>query len=363
MEKEATTIGLSRDFIIHPGETLEEVLEDREMSQRELAIRTGMTEKHISTVIHGQKPISVAFAKKLEYALGIEASFWINLQSNYDRELLEFEELNNISEQELSIQKNLKEVIDCWHDLKWIDKNTTPANLILDLRKLFGVSNLVNITKINYNGAYRAQVKNTNIDPYVVFAWQRMCELLTQNIDIADKIDIEKLKEKIPEIKACMFLRVNQVQKKLTAIFAECGIAFKIVPNFKGAPVQGFIKKSEKGTLILCLTLRQKFADIFWFTLFHEISHILNGDAKNNFVDFDSISSEIENRADKMASEFLINEKAYKSFKASGQYKSDSGIKAFSDSQKVQKYIVIGRLMKDGTIPWSAKNRLKYNWA
>ena len=42
---------------------------------------------------------------------------------------------------------------------------------------------------------------------------------------------------------------------------------------------------------------------------------------------------------------------------------SDSGIKAFSDSQKVQKYIVIGRLMKDGTIPWSAKNRLKYNWA
>ena len=61
--------------------------------------------------------------------------------------------------------------------------------------------------------------------------------------------------------------------------------------------------------------------------------------------------------------EFLINEKAYKSFKASGQYKSDSGIKAFSDSQKVQKYIVIGRLMKDGTIPWSAKNRLKYNWA
>ena len=45
MVKEKNSVGLSRDYIIHPGETLAEVLEDREMSQRELAVRTGMTEK------------------------------------------------------------------------------------------------------------------------------------------------------------------------------------------------------------------------------------------------------------------------------------------------------------------------------
>ena len=91
--KEQRIIGLSPDLIIHPGETLAEILEDRDMSQRELSVRTGVTEKHISTVVKGQKSISVAFAKKLEYALGIDASFWINLQANYDRELLEFEEV------------------------------------------------------------------------------------------------------------------------------------------------------------------------------------------------------------------------------------------------------------------------------
>ena len=85
------TIGLSREFIIHPGETLAEVIEDRDMSQHDLAVRTGMTEKHISTVINGQKNISPSFAKKLEYALGLDASFWMNLQNNYDRELLDFE--------------------------------------------------------------------------------------------------------------------------------------------------------------------------------------------------------------------------------------------------------------------------------
>ena len=86
MEEEVKTIGLSRDFIIHPGETLAEVLEDREMTQKELSIRTGMSEKHISTVINGQKNISSSFAKKLEYALGIETEFWMNLQANYERE-------------------------------------------------------------------------------------------------------------------------------------------------------------------------------------------------------------------------------------------------------------------------------------
>ena len=40
MAKEKNLVGLSRDYIIHPGETLAEVIEDREMTQRELAVRT-----------------------------------------------------------------------------------------------------------------------------------------------------------------------------------------------------------------------------------------------------------------------------------------------------------------------------------
>lgn len=90
MEKKENSVGLSCNYIIHPGETLAEVLEDREMTRRELAVRTGMTEKHISTVIRGRKSISAALAGKLEYALGIETSFWMNLQANYDRELVKY---------------------------------------------------------------------------------------------------------------------------------------------------------------------------------------------------------------------------------------------------------------------------------
>lgn len=359
MVKEKNSVGLSRDYIIHPGETLAEVLEGREMSQRELAVRTGMTEKHISTVIHGQKGISAAFARKLEYALGIETSFWMNLQANYDRELLEFEEVNNITEAELGVLKNLKEVIEVWTSFGWLDEETNPAAMVLDFRMIFGISNLLDTPKISYAAAYRAQ--NKNVDPYVLFAWQRMCELLTKNIEIADEVDTEKLREMIPDIKQVMFMRANQIQKKLTAIFSECGIAFRIVPNFTGAPVQGFIKKTEDGALILCMTLRQKFADIFWFTLFHEIAHILNGDTKHEFIDFDSVSGEVESKVDSMAGEFLIDSKAYKRFVAAEGYKRSSEIERFASTQNVKDYIVQGRLMKEEIIPWKARPR--YEWA
>ena len=360
MVKKQKLIGLSRDYIIHPGDTLAEVIEDRDMSQKELAIRTGMTEKHISTVIHGQKGISVTFAKKLEYALGIEASFWINLQANYDRELLEFEELNNITEKELSVLKELKEVIKKWTSFGWLTKNMKSDEMVLDFRMLLGISNLLDIPKMSYCAAYRVQNRKVNINPYVLFAWQRMCELLTKDMNIAERIDIKRLRDKIPDIKKVMFLQASQIQDELSSIFSECGIAFKIVPNLKGAPVQGFIKKTEDGILILCMTLRQKFADIFWFTLFHEIAHILNNDIKREFVDFDSVSGEIEAKADNMAREFLINSKDYEIFVNSGEYKTLDGIEKFATSQNIEDYIVLGRLMNDKIIPWQARPR--YEW-
>src|SRR5665648_221838 len=148
--------GLSRELIIHPGETLAEVLSDKEMSQKELAERTGVSEKHVSTIINGTKPISVSFAKKLEYVVGIDASFWCNLQSIYDREILEFEEANNISEEELDILKPLKVIIAYLSAIGCIGVEVNDADKVLDLRKLLGIGNLTLIPQISYNAVYRA---------------------------------------------------------------------------------------------------------------------------------------------------------------------------------------------------------------
>lgn len=77
---------------------------------------------------------------------------------------------------------------------------------------------------------------------------------------------------------------------------------------------KGFIKHTERGQLILCMTIRQSRVDIFWFTLFHEIAHVLNDDADERFVDFSSIKTEIEARADEFARDTLLDKNAYKKF-------------------------------------------------
>ena len=84
---------LSHELIIHPGETIKEVLIDRNVTQKELSNRTSYTLKHIREVILGKKDISSNFASELECALNIPASFWINLQGIYDKEIIEFNKI------------------------------------------------------------------------------------------------------------------------------------------------------------------------------------------------------------------------------------------------------------------------------
>lgn len=44
-------IGISRDLIIHPGETIADVLEERGITQAELAARAGVSPAYVSAVI------------------------------------------------------------------------------------------------------------------------------------------------------------------------------------------------------------------------------------------------------------------------------------------------------------------------
>ena len=352
-------------MIIHPGKKLEILLQKKNIKQKELAIRTNVSEKHVSTIINGSKDISVSFAKKLEYALGIDAEIWIRLQAQYDQEMQEAEEYNNISEDEINLLKPLKEITDYAISEGIITENKNKVNLVLGLRSALHVSNLTIIPQIPYYAAYRAQVsKNVNVDEYVLYAWQCICEKLTENIDIADTVDKQLLLNKIPEIKKIMFERGNAIPRQLESIFAQCGIAFKIVKHFRGAPVQGFIKYSTSNRLILCMTIRQARADVFWFTLFHEIGHIINGDVSNLFVDFSSVSGDIEGKADEFAGNCLLDYDAYKIFVTKRDY-SIGSIEEFAKSQKVKKDIVIGRLQRDEIIGWEKLNNhiTKYAWA
>lgn len=162
-----------------------------------------------------------------------------------------------------------------------------------------------------------------------------------------------------------MFDELKDGCRKLKELLAPCGIAFNVVKHFRGAPVQGFIKKSDGNKLILCLTIRGGRADTFWFTLFHEIAHIFNKDYENRSVDFDSSDSEIEFKADRWAQDFLIPPEKYREFIDLRRKPRRDEIEKFANDIGVQPYIVVGRLQKDGFLEWSdcTDKIIRYSWA
>lgn len=357
--------GLSREYIIHPGETIRELLEDREMTQKELAIRSGVTPKHISEVLNGNASITPRFAAALEDVFGASASFWLNLQSEYDIDCIKLKSADEISENELSIVDKLKDISKYMLSLGLLNKGLKKEDKVLFYRRFLSVSNLTSIPSLSFNAAFRA-ASNVNVDPYVLYGWIKICEVLSEKEASTDSLDVDLLKESIPQIKSLMLLGdINAAIAQMTKIFASCGIKFKVVHHITGAPVHGFIEKTANGDMILILTIRGKFADKFWFTLFHEIAHVLNGDVEENsrFIDYDFSVNESEQLANDWAGDTLLNRKRYDKFVSVGDF-SISAISNLAARESVFPGIVIGRLQKEGHIPYSSyvSYKLKYAW-
>ncbi len=76
---------------IHPGEFIQEILEDLGMSQAALARAIGVSPMRISHVVRGERPVTAELALRFGRAFGQDAQYWINLQNAYDLKIAERE--------------------------------------------------------------------------------------------------------------------------------------------------------------------------------------------------------------------------------------------------------------------------------
>lgn len=83
-----------------PGDSLADILEERNISQAELAARVGRSEKLISEIILGIAPITPEIAADLESALGAPARFWSERERRYREQLASRKEYEAVSKQE-----------------------------------------------------------------------------------------------------------------------------------------------------------------------------------------------------------------------------------------------------------------------
>ena len=360
----AKKIGISRDLIIHPGETIADVLEDRGITQTELASRAGVSPAYVSNVIAGKKGISANFAMGLEYALGVPKSFWLNLQANYEAELLEVNEEQTITDEERKVREDLKDIVKYLRKQGKMLIGENKDESILSLRKVLQISNITNLKEMIPTGAFR-MAGNAAVNPNVLGAWIRLCQLAGNDKTISAKFEKKYTNDLIQEIKSIMCCKNAELQRDLKNVMEKYGIDFSVVKNFRGAPVHGYISQKIDGIYQMVLTIRGAFADIFWFSLFHEIGHIVNGDIGKNlkFLDYGN-DYDKELAADLFASNMLLSPESYKAFIQRNDF-SIEAICRYAESQHVMPYIVIGRLQKEKYLAYTmySKYKLRYKWS
>ena len=224
----AKKIGISRDLIIHPGETIADVLEDRGITQTELASRAGVSPAYVSNVIAGKKGISANFAMGLEYALGVPKSFWLNLQANYEAELLEVNEEQTITDEERKVREDLKDIVKYLRKQGKMLIGENKDESILSLRKVLQISNITNLKEMIPTGAFR-MAGNAAVNPNVLGAWIRLCQLAGNDKTISAKFEKKYTNDLIQEIKSIMCCKNAELQRDLKNVMEKYGIDFSVV--------------------------------------------------------------------------------------------------------------------------------------
>ena len=123
----------------HPGYYIQETIEDLEITQEEFAIRLGTTAKTISKLVNGEINLSNDIAHKLSNMLGTSVELWLNLQTTYEKKLIEINEAR-----QLDRQKNIAYMIDYEYfvGLGLVTEARKIEDKIINLRQFFQISSL-----------------------------------------------------------------------------------------------------------------------------------------------------------------------------------------------------------------------------
>ncbi len=355
------------DEVSAPGTTLFDILEERGMTQVELADRTGRPLKTINEIIKGKAIITSETALQLERVLGISAEFWNQREANYRAYLARKKEL-----EQLTAHKNwLKKFpINEMKKRGWLpDHVYTIPDQMISILNFFSVATPEQ-WELGWTQWRLAFKKSMNLQSDIgsISVWLRKGEIEGEKIH-CKPFSKEKLLASLDEIRQLSTEERPQIFiPKLTDIFANCGIAVVFVRPFPKVPVYGascWLHHGEKA--LIQLSLRGKTADILWFTIFHEIGHIIKHSKKEFFIELEDKSinkSTEELEADKYAAETLIPSLRLREWLDKNKKLNAGLITNFSKELGIAPGVLVGRLQYIKRIKYSNFNQLKcrYDW-
>jgi len=352
----------SPDWISPPGDTILDILDERGWKQSEFAQRIGFSPKHVNHLISGKSTITENAAIKLERVLGSNARFWMNREAQY-REALAREESLETLEAAVDWLKELP--VTGMIKFGWIQRYKRKAEQVAEVLKFFGVAS-VDSWRTKYAeplAAFRASEKFPK-KPGAVAAWLRQGERRASEIRTASfgkaafKTVLDGLRKLTNETDPDIFMPA------MIEACASAGVAVVFEPVPTGCPASGVTKWIGTDKALLMLSFRHSSNDHLWFSFFHEAGHLLLHGKKMLFVEMKELDSKHEQEANRFAGNMLIPRGYEDRLIFLGH--TETAIRAFSEEVGVAPGIIIGRMQKEGILPWGSRlNRLKvrYQWS
>ena len=339
----------------HPGYYLKELVDESGLTQEDFAKRLGTTPKNLSILIRGEQSLSIDIATKLSRMYGTTIAYWLNLQQAYDEKLAEIQ-----SEEELKLEREVFKLIDYNYFRTHFGLPDLPRRVdeqIKCVREFLSVSSLTVLEEENLAVNFRSYSEKLSRSNTV------NANVMVQ-IGINQTVKTETPKYNKKKFEKAVSFALTQTKNHsgffpvIKEAFGEAGVVLVALPNLKNSGINGATKRVD-GKIMLLVNDRRHYADTFWFTLFHEIGHILNGDLGVSFHD------EAEDEADHYAQMKLIPQERYEEFIQQHQYFDETIICQFAEEINRDPGIVLGRLLRDKLVPETnmrLKNKLRHSY-
>jgi len=340
-----------------PGDTLAELIEERGIAQAELARRMGRPVNAVNEMVLGAKEITEDTALELERVLGTPAHFWLAREARY-REFLARQRDAERAESRIEWLDKLplKQLQEAGYLPKGRLTPAFKASLIDPVLKFFGVASPEG-WEVQYGrvqAAFRRANPAKQTDNAAITAWLRLGEIAALSADLP-AYNAETLQANIMPMRKLSTQPATEIGAGLKALCGQAGVVLLFVPHFSGTHVSGVARWLGERPLIQ-LSLLGKWSDVFWFSFFHEVAHILKHPKRAVFLDDASSGAEVESREEKEANQFAAEVLiAPADRQRIGQIDiSLAGVKAFAKEIDIHPGIVVGCLQHMGLVPYAS---------
>lgn len=353
------SLEIAKVLLSPPGDTIRETLDVMEMSQAELAERMGRAKEKVNDMIKGRAPISQNTAFQLEKVLGVPATFWLNREKEYRRELFVLQQKENLL-RDLDWARAFP--VNQMRKHGWLPTSESKESLVNDLLKFFGVASPKEWSELylkeKHQSAFRVSLAST-VSPHAVSAWLRMGELHCgqQSFPAYDKKAFTAM---LKAAKKLAWHSPVDFHQRLQVMCHDCGVALVYTPKLPKAPISG-ASRWFRQTPLIQLSDRFKTADQFWFSFFHEAAHIILHGKKDIFLEDlkgTPTDKNKEEEANNYAAGLILPETELQEILAS-QPLTTERIRHFANKFCVPASIILGRLQHLGVVRYSWGNELK----